>query len=186
MVRRSDGRIQARRGDRRAAPDGGKRSVLGLPAARRGRGGGFPRAARGSGARRAPRARPPVSDRGPEPMGVGGSRSPAGTAAPLAGGARAAAGSWRPVASGAGIGGELGEWQPQRGLSHERSGAFYSGVAGAVPAELVSVRETIRQVEPGTGRVGGVDLLWAPRHRAGATRDEYLAARDLGYGAVRA
>src|SRR2546425_11632172 len=115
MVRRSDGRIQARRGDRRAAPDGGKRSVLGLPAARRGRGGGFPRAARGSGARRAPRARPPVSDRGPEPMGVGGSRSPAGTAAPLAGGARAAAGSGGGGGGGAGGGGGGGGGGPRRG-----------------------------------------------------------------------
>src|SRR5216684_1459988 len=159
MVRRGDGRIQARRGDRRAAPDGGKRSVLGLPAARRGRGRGFSGVARGGGARRAARARPPLSDRGPEPVGVGGSRSPVGTAAPLARDAGASRREGGPVAGGAGVGGELGEWQSKRGLPHERSVAFCSGVAGVVPAAVVSVGGTIRQVEPRAVREEVVDLL---------------------------
>jgi len=53
-----------------------------------------------------------------------------------------------------------------------------------VPAEVVSVGETIRQVEPRTVREEVVDLLWAHRHWAGATRDEYLALWDWRYGAL--
>jgi len=53
-----------------------------------------------------------------------------------------------------------------------------------VPAAVVSVGGTIRQVEPRAVREEVVDLLWAHRHWPGATRDEYLALWDWRYGAL--